>query len=162
MSAILSPCGTYRYRLTRYLPSLLRWVRPVTFIMLNPSTADATADDPTIRRCLAFADRWGGTELRVVNLFALRSTDPKALYKHADPIGPENAEHLREAAVGASILVAAWGTHASKVYPEWTRQVTEWLAPLGLEALKINGDGSPAHPLYQPAAAERVRFGGGS
>lgn len=84
-SAVISECGSYRYRLERV------WEAEkdrVAFIMLNPSTADASKDDPTIRRCIGFAKAWGFGGLIVGNLFALRSTDPKALYGHKDPVGP--------------------------------------------------------------------------
>src|SRR5690606_33929820 len=107
-------CGRYRYSLTRHIPSLLRWVRPVTFVMLNPSTADASEDDPTIRRCISFAERIGGTELEVLNLFALRATDPKELLEAqrngVDPIGPENDEYLRRISPMSTVIVA-WGAH---------------------------------------------------
>lgn len=158
-TAVLSEDGVYRYWLTRAIPSPLRWVRPVTFVMLNPSTADATLDDPTIRRCLAFATKWGATELRVVNLFALRSTDPKELYKHPDPIGPENRRFLEQGGRGAHRVIAAWGAHAMRVRPEWVREALSILGP-SLSCLRLTADGSPGHPLYLPAASEPQPFPG--
>src|ERR1051326_5628436 len=93
--ALFSPCGLFRYRLWRHwTPGM----PPLVFVMLNPSTADAEKNDPTVERCerRAKAGGFGGGE--VVNLFALRSTDPKALYSAADPIGPENDKVIATAA----------------------------------------------------------------
>lgn len=90
--AVLSTCGRYRYRLTR------TWSQnrpPATFIMLNPSTADAHEDDKTIRRCIGYARRWGLGGLVVVNLYGYRSTNPDELWKVEDPVGPDNDHHLR-------------------------------------------------------------------
>ena len=106
-TAEISPCGLYRYRLTRTwdaaAPALL-------FVMLNPSTADASEDDPTIRRCLGFARRERAGGLVVANLFAFRATDPKALEDAADPIGPDNARWIETCVRETSgPIVAAWG-----------------------------------------------------
>ncbi len=106
--AIVSACGRYRYSLTRvWNPALPR----IYFVMLNPSTADATQDDPTIRKCRGFASRAGAGSLKVVNLYALRSTDPNALLAAAweDRIGPENDWHMRGAMNRAGRVVFAWG-----------------------------------------------------
>src|SRR5262249_14212908 len=95
-AAVISDCGRYRYSLTR------RWgdaAEPrALFVMLNPSTADAEQDDPTIRRCIGFAKAWGMGSLEVVNLYALRATDPAALLSAPDPIGPKNDTMITSAA----------------------------------------------------------------
>src|SRR4051812_49823510 len=88
-NAVISACGAYRYVLTRQVGG---GVRRATFIMLNPSTADASNDDPTIRRCIGFAQRWGCGQLAVLNLFAYRATDPADLKRASEPVGPENRE----------------------------------------------------------------------
>src|SRR5881396_744410 len=96
----------YRYRLWR------RWDRSravVAFVMLNPSTADAMHDDPTIRRCIGFARNWGFGGVDVVNLFALRATDPRALRRAHDPVGPANDRHIASAGSRASLVILAWG-----------------------------------------------------
>lgn len=150
-AAILSTCGTYRYTLHRQIPSVLRWVRPCLFVMLNPSTADATKDDPTIRRCVGFAKREGCTGLTVVNLFALRATDPAALMLSDNPVGPDNDRHLREQidAHRIGIIVAAWGSH------QLAQRNRGWLKSLlierGAQCLGMTKDGSPRHPLYVKA-----------
>lgn len=141
--ALISPCGAYRYRLEREWDSELP---KVAFIMLNPSTADAEKDDPTIRRCIGFAKSWGFGGLIVGNLFALRSTDPAALYSHPDPVGPDNDACLRGIASCAEQVVCAWGTHGA--LNGRGLAVGEMLNSANLAALKLTADGHPGHPLY--------------
>lgn len=155
MSAILSPCGTYRYTLSRRIPCVLRWIKPALFIMLNPSTADATEDDPTIRKCIGFAKSWQHTDLTVVNLFALRATKPIELLKHPDPVGPDNDKHVAEqiekhAQIGT--IVVAWG--ANKLAQGRARAIAPLLKGAPVKALQITKDGSPWHPLYVRYDAE--------
>ena len=143
--AILSSCGAYRYLLQRSWNARLQ---AVCFIMLNPSTADACVDDPTIRRCLGFAERLGFGQLEVVNLFALRATDPRKLKSHQDPIGPENDEQIVTAARVCDTTICAWGAHGA--YKNRDQQVFALLRTNGIRphALRINKDRRPAHPLY--------------
>jgi hypothetical protein len=149
-SAVISTCGRYRYRLDRTWDAAL----PVaTFIMLNPSTADATVDDPTIRRCLGYAHAWGCGALTVVNLYAWRATKPADLWNAADPVGPGNDAYLTAAAQSATTsfgrLVAAWGAHADP----W--RIAEVLALPGMDrltALALTKGGQPRHPLYLRAS----------
>lgn len=148
-SAVLSPCKAYRYRLER---SWDRGATSVAFLMLNPSTADASNDDPTIRRCIGFAKAWGFGGLIVGNLFALRSTDPKALYDHPDPVGPRNDEHLRAIAKDAELIVCAWGAHGA--LRGRGVEVAGILDGANLAALSVTKDGHPGHPLYIPANAQ--------
>lgn len=144
--AVLSECGTYRYELTR------RWSRDesavATFIMLNPSIADAELDDPTIRRCIGFAQAWGMGGLHVCNLYALRSTDPKGLWTHPDPVGPDNDVHLARHALAARAadwpLVAAWGANA---HPDRVEAVLGLPGMTQLTALGVTKAGAPKHPL---------------
>lgn len=150
-TATISPCGTYRYTLTRSLPSVLRWIRPCLFVMLNPSTADHTKDDPTIRRCIGFAKREGCTSLTVVNLFALRATNPEELRKHHDPFGPDNAKHLAEQISQhrtTGYIVAAWGSNplAARYEPLFVWRKT--LLDAGALCLGMTAEDGPRHPLY--------------
>lgn len=150
-TAIISPCGAYRYTLHRHIPSVLRWVRPCLFVMLNPSIADATADDPTIRRCIGFAKREGCTELTVVNLFALRATDPKELTKHPDPFGPESERHVREQCEKhqqIGYIIAAWGAHPMASGHKDSSVVKSLLRNTGALCLGMTSAGHPRHPLY--------------
>src|SRR5690349_18454685 len=108
-SASFSDDMVYRYRLGRCWDPLLP---PMVFVMLNPSTADHNQNDPTVERCERRArSRVGIGGLEVVNIFALRSTDPMALYKHSDPVGPENDMSIVTAAKSSGIVVCGWGKH---------------------------------------------------
>ncbi|MDW0357777.1 DUF1643 domain-containing protein [Halomonas venusta] len=147
MSAIISDCGQYRYLLTR--PSEVEYPErsKALFLMLNPSTADASLDDPTIRRCRGFAKSWGCAGLTVANLYALRATNPKELWTCQDPIGPENDETLRKLAWKYGDIVCAWGATAK---PERVNEVSQILVDAGarLWCLGTTKSGAPKHPLY--------------
>lgn len=148
-----SRARTYRYLLTRIWDTSKA---PVVFLMLNPSTADALEDDNTIRRLAGpkgFARRLGGGGLVVVNLFALRSTDPRVLRDHLDPVGPLNDVFIRQATAGAHTVVAAWG--AGGVEHGRGPRVTETLTARGvaLQCLGQTSTGQPRHPLYLPGEA---------
>lgn len=149
-SAALSPCGLYRYELTRPLsPSVP--LCPWLFIMLNPSTADALQDDPTIRRCKGFANRGGGTYLTVVNLFAFRSPRPEDLLTAADPVGPGNdviLQDMIDCHQKQGVIVVAWGRTSPK-FRARVQQVAAFLPGI-VSCLGVNKDGSPKHPLYVP------------
>jgi Uncharacterized protein conserved in bacteria len=150
--AVISECGRYRYELGRRWDStgpLLEW------IMLNPSTADASADDPTIRRCMAFAKRWGYGGIVVRNLFALRATNPQALLARdlIDSISPDNFVYLSR--LDADCTIAAWGAHAATL--EWRNAGFRIRRP-NLFCLGVNANGSPKHPLYVPSSRTPIRW----
>lgn len=152
-AAVFDPAREYRYLLTRIWDPTRP---PAVFVMLNPSTADAMDDDPTIRRLAGpngFARRMGAGGLVVVNLFALRSTDPRALRHHPDPVGPLNDAFIRQATTNASAVVVAWG--AAGVEHERGPRVTDALAGRGvaLQCLGTTSTGQPRHPLYLPKDA---------
>ena len=152
-SAVLSPCGHYRYELRRtWAPGpICGW------IMCNPSTADAHTDDPTIRRCVRFARRWGYAGIVVRNVYALRATDPSALRHHLVPVGPDNDQHLHGAAADA-VTVCAWGNHAA----QRGTQILAMLADAGaqLRYLARNAHGVPKHPPYLPGYLTPLAFPG--
>jgi hypothetical protein len=112
--------------------------------MLNPSTADATLDDPTIRRCIGFSKAWGRNALTVCNLYALRATDPADLWKSDDPIGPENDLHLLNSF--GDLIVCAWGANAKLARVEHVCRLLNGSAPL--MCLGTTNAGAPRHPLY--------------
>lgn len=166
----------YRYTLLR------RWAPGPTclWIMLNPSTADETRLDPTLRRCLGFTMAWkpepspprqeGGRRFaigyvafpnfgafEVCNLYAFRSTDPKGLWRADDPVGPNNDAAIQSAAKRASLVIVGWGVNAK---PDRERHVAQLLADVGVQpyALHIAKGGHPGHPLYLPETAQPFRW----
>lgn len=118
--------------------------------MLNPSTADAESDDPTIRKCMGFTKRWGYNEMRVVNLFAFRATNPKELEgTHGPPrIGPDNNRYILSNAFWANLIVCAWGARGSLMGRD--REVIDLIigGKRSLKALGLTKKGHPRHPLY--------------
>lgn len=166
MSAVLSRCGLWRYRLDRAIAG--SGVH-IGFCLHNPSTADADRDDATSRRGMAFAKLWGAARLTYINPWAGRATKPDDLWKMADPVGPENDFYIeqvaREVAAGGGFMVASWGkvsppaVHASAACAR-LRKVRLILADCGCEmrALGMNKDGSPKHPLYLRADAQPIEY----
>lgn len=166
--AVLDQTRTYRYRLTRGSASVVN-NPPTLWVMLNPSTADETANDPTITKLLGFTSRWAHEahqnrgELAVVNLFALRATDPKMLRVHDDPVGPKNDDWLttagRDTSRNGGRIVVAWGAHPFA--RRRARVVTGLLRTFGqLWCLGTTKDGSPRHPLYVPYSQPLVPWEG--
>lgn len=148
-SADISEDGIYRWWLTRRWAGAGAWVN---FLMLNPSTANATEDDATIRRVVNFARTWGFSGVTVTNLFAFRATDPRRLREAADQVGPRNDRAIAMAARLCSYTVCAWGAQ-----PAARGRAANVLASLreagtDLRALKVTRSGAPWHPLYVPAA----------
>lgn len=153
--ASISECGRYRWWLTR------RWAdAPLCcWIMLNPSTADAEQDDPTIRRCMGFAERWGYGGIVVVNLFALRATDPRELKRADDPDGdPYNNQEILKWVGESPFTVAAWGAHGALRLRGQT--ITRRIRVEGhpLHCLGTTKAGHPKHPLYLKATTEPIPF----
>lgn len=162
-AAVLSVCGKYRYELRRI------WQpggRNVVFVMLNPSTADAEKDDPTIRRCVDFGKRWGYGGLIVVNLFAVRATQPTAMRAADDPVGPENHTHVKRildhAYMTGADVVCAWGTHGD--YMDQDLTMLGWIeysfGRLKPKCLGVTQAGHPRHPLYAKASTSLQPYAG--
>jgi len=141
--AAFSPRRRYRYALWRTWDA----AGPrILFVGLNPSRADERLDDPTIRRCAGFARSWGYGGLLVGNLFAWRSAHPGSLKRTAAPVGPENGAWLESLAGAADRILVCWGRNGGHLGRD------RWFASLygDLWCLRVNQDGSPAHPLYIP------------
>lgn len=140
--ASFSPCRAYRYSLWR------KWGPEqdgyAMFVGLNPSTADETLNDPTVRRCIAFAKGWGYSGMFMTNIFAFRATDPEVMKAQAEPVGQENDDTLRRLARGAGVVVAAWGVHGKHAGRD---SEVRALLP-GIHCLKLTKKGAPGHPLY--------------
>jgi hypothetical protein len=155
-TARFTKCGTKRFLLTR------RWVAQedtpyVLFVMLNPSTADAVGDDPTIRRCIAFARGWGYGALHVVNLFDHITPHPEELlpfakakeeYARGNPVMPLDLGIIQDQSKAAAVTVCGWGAFG-KLFPARVREVHAVLT--NPHALLVTKDGHPGHPLYLKA-----------
>lgn len=156
MSAVISQCRRYRYRLDRELDG--RGTKTIAFFGINPSTADASLDDPTIRKMKGFASRLDGHSIIVGNIFAFRTPHVHELELVLDPIGPENRHHHEQIISEADILIPCWGGRNKVPSQLWTH------FDGGLELLKLSGKpvlclgltegGDPKHPLYVPYSAE--------
>lgn len=154
-TAILSKCEQYRYSLRRKIPNHDYTADKGTFaiVMLNPSTADATVDDPTIRRCMGFAKELGYSDIHVVNLFAYRATNPDELKSVVDPIGLENDYHLEEFGRMYQNILCAWGNNAPL---DRVKEVLPLLVQKGakLWCLGVTKTLAQKHPLYVKKSTE--------
>lgn len=158
-AARISDCGIYRYWLGRIWGD----EDALTFVMLNPSTADASVDDPTIRRCMGFARREGFGGISVMNLYAFRSSSPKILAASGWRVGMDNDDYLRisleEQRRRANPVVAAWGAHARPGRVDYVR----YLVPgVDWRCLGKTKDGHPRHPLYVKGDQPLIPLGGSS
>ncbi len=149
---IFGPDRLFRYALWR------KWddksLEFVQFVGLNPSTANEIDNDPTIRRCIAFAKFWGYGALSMTNLFAFRATDPAKLRTCRDPIGPKNDEHLLAVATHANAIIAAWGTRGGLLNRD--EKVIRLIG--NLQCFGVTRDGHPKHPLYLPKTTHLQPF----
>lgn len=154
-SAVISGCRLFRYQLTRAWGDGPR----CAFVMLNPSTADGAEDDPTIRRCTGFAKSFGFDGYLVVNLFALRATDPNDMLAHRDPVGLDNDAHIAAALAAAGRVFAAWGgSHKKIIDRAWAVRLLAAKLYVPFEALRLSGRGIPCHPLYMPGDLTPVPY----
>lgn len=154
-SAIISDCGLYRYRLERQSVG----EGQTTIIMVNPSTADATVNDATIRKLIGFGSRKGWGRIVVGNLFAYRATDVRELKAAYDPVGPDNDGHLLDMLREADRVVVAWGPVAKqpKHLRARYRRVREMASMVSRPLYSIGApakDGHPCHPLMLPYTHE--------
>jgi hypothetical protein len=150
-NATFSDCRKYRYGLSR------TWngkKKTILFIGLNPSTANEKIDDPTIRRCINYAQNWGYGSLLMVNLFAYRATMPSELKNVKNPIGNDNDLQIIELSKKADIAVAAWGNEGTLLNRD--KEVKKILP--NLMCLKINKSGQPSHPLYQKKDLKLIKY----
>lgn len=160
--AIISKCQRYRYCLWRSVGSGLfdPGKGDCLFVMLNPSTANSFENDPTIRRCIGFTERWGYSRLVVVNLFAWRSPDPESLLGADNPIGEANNETLKAAMTGCPMIICAWGANGFARASGRVAEAIEIAREAGrlakLHHLGLTQDGFPRHPLYVRSDQEPI------
>lgn len=144
--AVYSDCELYRYDLTR------SWgddpMNRIVFIGLNPSTATEVQNDPTVARCIRYAQDWGYDAMTMLNAFAYRSTDPAKLRRVADPVGKATDQYIRRLTGEARLVLLCWGTHAVHLNREaiLLEKLLRWDRPL--YCLKLTQAGHPSHPLY--------------
>lgn len=142
--ALLSYDHKYRYMLRR------RWDEDgqrALFVMLNPSTADGSKDDPTIRSCVRLCQDWGHGGFEVVNLFGWRATNPKELTRISDPVGPKNDEIAKAAVNRCDIVIFAWGSN-NMAFDQARDHRSLWGEITGAFCMGKTQNGSPKHPLY--------------
>ncbi len=150
--ATFSKDRKYRYVLTRSWDDQL----PVlVYVLLNPSTADETINDPTISRCIDIAKFNGSGSIKVMNLFAFRATDPSDLKKESAPVGPDNDQFLRQE-IGDLPVVVAWGNHGS--FLDRSQAVLSLLSDKNLLCVAKNASGEPKHPLYIKTQTSFIPF----
>lgn len=156
--AIFSEDGKYRYDLSRI------WReggQRINFIGLNPSTANKETDDPTIRRCVKFAESWGYGEMHMLNLFAYVSSDPQALlFPNPDPVGPENDNFIKSLDMPIVIAWGSWGKLWANKKNSRAEEVVRFIHENGYIpwCLGVNPDGEPKHPLYLLATTKLERY----
>ncbi len=156
-AACISDDEVYRYTLSRYWGDRGRThdtKNVCVFIGLNPSTADAIKDDPTIRRCIGFADGFRKSRLLMLNAYAFRSTNPKALLRATDPVGPMN-DFFLGSQHSDHLLIAAWGSHCPI---ERELELADIFKDHQLMCLGTNSDGTPRHPLYIPSSQHLIPY----
>jgi hypothetical protein len=151
---VFSACRRYRYQLTRKVGTGAKGT--CLWVMANPSIADEHRLDPTLTRCADYTARWGYGVMTVVNVRAWVSTDPKAMPADPTAFGPDNWSAIATAATSAQLVVCGWGKLGGDIGEEVLRLLFRChTAP---HALKLNGDGSPCHPLYLAKALEPFRM----
>jgi hypothetical protein len=145
----------YRYRLSRSWGTEGR----VLFVMMNPSTADPSADDPTVAKCRRFAVKWGFGGMYVGNTFAYRATDQSRLAQIPDPVGPFNDRHLLAMASDSALVVFAYGQPKHRILRARGPAVARLLRDqCGVcpHVLRLSKNGTPYHPLYLPETLQPV------
>ncbi|VEJ09196.1 DUF1643 domain-containing protein [Actinobacillus delphinicola] len=145
----------YRYVLWRIWDNSEPYV---TFVCLNPSTADEKENDPTIRKCISYARKWGYGGIYVINLFAFRATDPSLLLEQEDPVGKDNDYWITNITRNSAMVIGAWGNSGRKVehFTMRTKMIKNLIPQL--HYLILNKSGEPSHPLFLSTALKPIRF----
>lgn len=153
-----SPCRLYRYTLWRNVSLFGGGL--VQFIGLNPSTADENQNDPTVTRCMNFAEDWGYGVMCMTNLFAWRDTDPDKMKAAAEPVGRDNLRWLRDVAMEADLVVCCWGNDGAHQNQSraFLKSMIDWPKPVKLFCLGRTGSDQPKHPLYLKGDLRPIPF----
>ena len=161
MSAKLSKCKAYRYKLSRDINS--PGDRVIAYFGVNPSTADENIDDPTVRKWRGITERNNGNKFIVGNVFAYRSTDVRELTNVQDPVGSEDQKHILDVINEADILVPCWGSRKKLPKELWVN-LDNFMAlllqsgkPVFCFGKTVSGD--PKHPLMLGYDTELVIWG---
>lgn len=164
-SAEISACGRYRHSLLRVWDDVSY---ACLFVLLNPSTADGSVDDPTVRKCVGFAKEFGCGAMEIVNLFDYRATRPLELFKVWErspwtdvyPVSPDWRRHFEYAVQRSEMTVVGWGAHGKLA--DRDRDVMNLLKDFGVEpqCLAVNKDRTPKHPLYVGYGTELKSYSG--
>ena len=154
-NAIISECGTYRYSLARIWE---RGRKLVLFVGLNPSTADAYSDDPTIRRCVGFAQSWGFGGLIMCNMFTFRCTDPEEIPATANLNGPLWLPSIMTCCLCCDLAICCWGAHRLAARQYDFANLIEKLMHKRPSCLGLTKNGSPKHPLYLRKDCQPILF----
>jgi len=147
----------YRYKLWREWDSSKG---AVAFVGLNPSTADESLDDPTIRRCINYAKAWGYGRMFMLNIFSFRATDPKIMKAEKEPVGPGNMEAIKAVAESCDLVIGCWGVHGDHL--DQGAKIVDMLREghVPLYCLGLTKGGHPRHPLYLRKDLRPVLFEG--
>lgn len=144
---------THRFTLWRQWDGSLPYL---AVIGLNPSTADETNDDPTIRRCISFAKTWGLGGYLMLNAFSFRATDPEVMKAQETPNDPSNNGFLIDGCRGAGLVLCGWGVHGT--FKDREKELKELLKPFNPQCLGFTKGGQPKHPLYIKGTTKPVPF----
>lgn len=153
-TAEFSPCRRWRYSLFREFDG---GQGAIAFIGLNPSTADETTNDPTVSRCIRFAQQWGYRCMYMLNIFAWRDTDPRGMKAAKDPVGPRNNNEILAVCGSVENVVACWGVHGSFMQ-RGQSVANDLLNCVPLQCFGLTKDGHPKHPLYLRADSTLISF----
>jgi hypothetical protein len=166
---ILSECRKFRYVLHRKTNCPLRWIKPMVFVMINPSTADESKPDKTVSKCISIAENNGCTDIYVVNLFPLRTKDVKEVNKYLEtvpsseynPFNEENYRHIESVlSLMNATIVLAWGKYDKIKYTRIQASLflKKYINKYEFNCLGFNADFSPKHPLFLSAKTPLIKF----
>jgi hypothetical protein len=151
--AVFDPSGIYRYWLRREWDTSKN---RITFIMLNPSEANADYDDPAVIRCMDFSQKWGFGSMEIVNLFALCTSDPSIMKKHQNPVGPDNDNYIYNTTANSNIIIAAWGNDGA--HRNRSSEVLHLIWDYDLYCMGLTKENQPRYPARLTTSTSYVKY----